>query len=240
MTGIDQLTTPQISTKDQHADNEHRNKDTACESEHLFVRIDSGSKCPESSPPPKNANVTAEMPIASDTLLEYCIGRHSLAEQHRTGVFICRDRYRAVVRIGPFQLTETWTYALVGGLLALPFTALEVWRSPESITLGAVLVGSIFAGYLIKRRGGNSTATGLRAALIGGIPTLWALTELLRTISSTPNPPWFQGVSVAMALAFGGLMLVVVAVFGALAGRFGGWLAELRGRDGVVDPRSRT
>ncbi|WP_338742275.1 DUF5518 domain-containing protein [Haloplanus salilacus] len=145
-----------------------------------------------------------------------------------------------MVRIGPLQLSETWTYALVGGLLALPFTALEVWRSPENITLGAVVAGSVFAGYLIKRRGGNSTATGLRAALIGGIPALWALNELLWAVSSIPNPPWFQAVSVGMALAFGGLILLVVAVSGALAGRFGGWLAERRGRDGVADPRSRT
>ncbi|AXG08139.1 hypothetical protein DU500_12300 [Haloplanus rubicundus] len=155
-------------------------------------------------------------------------------------MFIWSDRYPDVVRIGPLQLTETWTYALVGGLLALPFTALEVWRSPENIALGAVLVGSVLAGYLIKRRGGNSTATGIRAALIGGIPALWALTDLLRAISNIPNPPWFQAVSVGMALAFGGLMSVMVAVSGALAGRFGGWLAERSGHDGVADPRSRT
>jgi hypothetical protein len=145
-----------------------------------------------------------------------------------------------VVRVGLLELTETWTYALVGGLLALPFTALDVWRSPEHIPLGAILVGSVFAGYLIKRRGGNSTATGVRAALIGGIPSLWALNELLWGTSNIPNPPWFQAVSVAMALAFGGLVLLAVALSGALAGRFGGWLAERRGRDGVADPRSRT
>jgi len=145
-----------------------------------------------------------------------------------------------VVQIGPLQLTETWTYALGGGLLALPFTALNAWRSPERITLGAVVVGSVFAGYLIRRRGGNSTATGLRAALIGGIPALWALRELLLAVTDIPNPQWFQAVSIAMALAFGGLMVVVVAGSGALAGRFGGWLAERRGRDGVTDPQSRT
>ena len=138
-----------------------------------------------------------------------------------------------MARIGPLQLTETWTYALVGGLLALPFTAYEVWRSPTDVTLGAVLVGSVFAGYLIKRRGGNSTATGLRAGVIGGIPALWALNELLRTITNVPNPPWFQAVSVAMALAFGGLVLGTVAVFGAVGGRLGGWLAERRGHDGT-------
>jgi hypothetical protein len=138
-----------------------------------------------------------------------------------------------MARIGPLQLTETWTYALVGGLLALPFTAYEVWRSPTDVTLGAVVVGSVFAGYLIKRRGGNSTATGLRAGVIGGIPVLWALNELLRTITNVPNPPWFQAVSVAMALAFGGLVLGTVAVFGAVSGRLGGWLAERRGHDGA-------
>ena len=165
---------------------------------------------------------------------------HFLTEQHRDGIFVRGSGYSGVVQIGPLQLTETWTYALVGGLLALPFTALDVWRSPENITLGAVVVGSVFAGYLIKRRGGNSTATGTRAALIGGIPVLWALNELLWTITTIPNPPWFQGISVVMALAFGSLILVVVAASGALAGRFGGWLAERRGRDGVVDPRGRT
>lgn len=69
-------------------------------------------------------------------------------------------------------MTETWKYALIGGLVALPFTALEAWQSPENISLGMIVVGSVIAGYLIKRRGGNSTATGLRAALIGGFPAL--------------------------------------------------------------------
>jgi hypothetical protein len=88
-------------------------------------------------------------------------------------------------------LTDTWTYALVGGLLALPFTALDVWRSPETVPVGAVVVGSVFAGYLIKRRDGNSTTTGFRAGLIGGMPILWALSELLQAITNIPNPPWF-------------------------------------------------
>jgi hypothetical protein len=146
------------------------------------------------------------------------------------------SRYSDMVRIGPLQLTETWTYALVGGLLAVPFTALEAWRSPENVTLGMVVLGSVFAGYLIKRRSGNSTATGVRAALIGGLPLLWALGDLLWSVANISNPLWFQAASVGMALAFGGAMLVVVAVFGALAGRFGGWLAERRGQGGGANP----
>ena len=140
-----------------------------------------------------------------------------------------------MARIGPFQLTETWKYALTGGLLALPFTALEAWRSPENMALGMVVLGSMFAGYLIKRRGGNSTATGSRAALIGGLPLLWALGGLLWSVPNIPNPLWFQAVGVGMILAFGGVMLVVVAVSGALAGRFGGWLAERRGHSSATN-----
>lgn len=140
-----------------------------------------------------------------------------------------------MARIGPLQLTESWKYALIGGLLALPFTALEVWRSPENIVLEMFVVGSVLAGYLVKRRGGNSTVTGLRAALIGGFPALWILPEMLSMIANIPNPLWFQAVSIGMALAFGGLALALLAVLGALAGRFGGWVAEWRGRSGVAN-----
>ena len=92
-----------------------------------------------------------------------------------------------MARIGPLQLTETWKYPLIGGLLTLPFTVLQAWRSPEIMAVGMVVLGSMLAGYLIKRRGGNSTATGLRAALIGGLPTVWALVELLWAVPNIPN-----------------------------------------------------
>jgi hypothetical protein len=132
-------------------------------------------------------------------------------------------------------VSASWTYALVGGVCALPFTALEVWRSPERVVLEMVVVGSVLAGYLVKRRGGNSTVTGQRAALIGGFPVLWTLPELLSTVVNLPNPPWFQAVSIVLALGFGVLAVALVAVLGALAGRFGGWLAERRGHSGVAN-----
>jgi hypothetical protein len=100
-----------------------------------------------------------------------------------------------------------------------------------------VVVGSAIAGYLIKRRGGNSTATGLRAALIGGFPSIWSLSELIWAVPTIPNPPWFQAVGVAMILVVGGIILAVVALFGVIAGRFGGWLAKRRGHGGTTDTR---
>lgn len=134
-----------------------------------------------------------------------------------------------MVRIGPLQLTETWKYALVGGLLALPFSILQAWRATENVSLGMVVVGSVVAGYLIKRRGGNSTATGLRAALVGGVPAVWPLSELLWAVPTIPNPLWFRTLSIGLTLAAWGALLAFVALFGALSGRFGGWLAEQRG-----------
>lgn len=140
-----------------------------------------------------------------------------------------------MAQVSPLQLTEMWKCALIGGLPTVPFTALEAWRSPENMTLGVVLLGSVLAGYLIKRRGGNSTVTGLRAALIGGLPLLWALGGLLWSVPNTLNPLWFQVAGVGMALAFGVVVLTVVAVSGAFAGRLGGWLAERRSHGGVTN-----
>lgn len=140
-----------------------------------------------------------------------------------------------MVQVSSYQLNDVWEFALIGGLLAVPFTAFEAWQSPENMKIGMVLFGSVLAGYLIKRHGGNSTETGLRAALIGGLPLLWALGDLLWSVANIPNPLWFQAASVGMTLAFGGIMLAVVATFGAFAGRVGGWLAERRGHNGATN-----
>ncbi|WP_424000656.1 DUF5518 domain-containing protein [Haloarcula salina] len=130
--------------------------------------------------------------------------------------------------------SDTWTYALLGGLLAAPFTALEVIQSSGTIRFNMVLVGGALAGYLVKRRGGNSTATGLRAGLIGGLPALWGVAEFVWSIPSVPNPLWFQAVGVAMGLAIGMIAMLLPALGGALAGRLGGWLAERRGHGGAT------
>ncbi|MFC6974492.1 DUF5518 domain-containing protein [Halomicroarcula sp. GCM10025709] len=136
------------------------------------------------------------------------------------------------------DISKTWKYALLGGLLALPFTAFEAWQSPENMTLEMFLIGSALAGYLVKRRGGNSTATGVRAALIGGLPSLLVVGELLLTIPTISNPLWFGVVSIAMVLALGVVIMAAVAVFGGLAGWFGGWLAERRGHGGSANTLS--
>jgi len=130
-------------------------------------------------------------------------------------------------------ISDTWKYAVLGGLPALPFAVLEVWRSADTMTFEIFLLGSALSGYLIKRHGGNSTATGLRAALVGGSPALWVLVDLFRTLPAGPSPLWFRIVSTVLLLGLGVVIVVVLAVLGALAGRCGGWLAERRGHGGA-------
>ena len=133
------------------------------------------------------------------------------------------------------NISKTWKYALIGGLFALPFTVFDAWQSTESVTLEMVLLSSALAGYLVKRRGGNSTATGFRAGLVGSLPSLWGLGEFLLTVPTIANPLWFQTLSMVLILVVGGFLLAIVAVFGGLAGRFGGWLAERRGHGGSAN-----
>lgn len=42
---------------------------------------------------------------------------------------------KTTVTIPCIDISKTWKYALLGGLLALPFTAFEAWQSPENVTL---------------------------------------------------------------------------------------------------------
>jgi len=131
-----------------------------------------------------------------------------------------------------FELSKTWKCALIGGLVPALFTVSEVLESSD-ITFHGLFLGGVVAGYLVKRHGGTGTAAGIRAGLIGGIPALWSLRELLVAIPTIPNPLWFQVVGVGLALVAGVLLLVLPMVVGGLAGRFGGWLAERQGHPRV-------
>ncbi|MHC3378829.1 DUF5518 domain-containing protein [Haloarcula sp. H-GB5] len=132
-----------------------------------------------------------------------------------------------------FKLSKTWRCALIGGLVPAAFTLVDVLRSGSDITFQGLFLGGVIAGYLVKRHGGTGTAAGVRAGLIGGIPALWSLKELVVAIPTIPNPLWFRTVGVGMALAVGVFLLVFPVVVGGLAGRYGGWLAERQGHPKV-------
>ncbi|AAV46973.1 DUF5518 domain-containing protein [Haloarcula marismortui] len=132
-----------------------------------------------------------------------------------------------------FELSKTWKCALIGGVIPAAFTVVDVLRSASNITFQGLFLGGVVAGYLVKRHGGVGTAAGIRAGLIGGVPALWSLKELLVAIPTIPNPLWFRVVGVGLALVVGVLLLGLPMAVGGLAGRFGGWLAEQQGHPRV-------
>ena len=133
-------------------------------------------------------------------------------------------------RIGPrTALSETWRYALLGGLAALPFVAASYWQTGSHISLNAVFWGGLLAGYLVKRRGTESSPVGLRAGVVGSLPALWFVADGVSLVREFSQPVWF---SAAQSVALLGLAIFTVllgAFVGALGGRLGGWLAEQTG-----------
>lgn len=119
-------------------------------------------------------------------------------------------------------------YALLGGLVAAPFTAMSYWGSGTEVSLGAVFWGGLLAGYLVKRRGGTGTAVGFDAGVVGATPGLWLLVEEFVLGRPLTDPSTFA----QMAL-LGGLLAPILLALGGLTGgvggRLGGWLAERGG-----------
>jgi hypothetical protein len=135
-----------------------------------------------------------------------------------------------VTRVG--SLPETWRYALLGGLVALPGTTFLYWQSSNELSLGPVLLGGLVAGYLY---GGEACRqVGIRVGLIGGLPALWMLVDALAIVPGVGGPAWFRavagGMGVAAVVLFTLLAFVLAAVRGAVGVAMGGWLSKKTGR----------
>jgi hypothetical protein len=95
-----------------------------------------------------------------------------------------------------------------------------------------VFLGGLLAGSLARRRTGSARGVGPRAGLVGGLPTLRLLGEVLAAASALSGPPWFVATGLVMTI---GCLLVVLfgftALVGALGGRAGGWVAARSGRE---------
>ncbi|WP_255195939.1 DUF5518 domain-containing protein [Halorarius litoreus] len=126
------------------------------------------------------------------------------------------------------SLPDTWRYALVGGLVSIPFTAASYLETGSELSLSAVLVGGFLAGYLAECRTGTSTGVGVRAGVVGALPALWLLVDMLETVGSLSNPLWFSAALVALALAVTGLAFVLGGLGGELGAMVGSWAAGTR------------
>jgi len=127
------------------------------------------------------------------------------------------------------QISQQWQYALIFGVLALPFTALSYWQTGSELSLSPVFLGSVLAGYLTTRRTGTGRGVGARVGLVGGLPVLWVLFDLLQAASALAGPSWFVAsvtlLTVGVTIGFG---FGLAAFIGEIGGRIGGWVASKR------------
>lgn len=134
------------------------------------------------------------------------------------------------IDIPPQSIGDKWKYAIIGGLASIPFTTVSYWQSGSEVSLAPVFFGGLLAGYLAKRRLGEGCGVGAQAGLVGGLPVLWMLIDVLPFIVGLPNPAWFAVVSVVAAFGTAILGFGLTALFGEVGGRVGGWLSARGGR----------
>jgi hypothetical protein len=141
-----------------------------------------------------------------------------------------------VVRIGPLYLrvTEAWKYALIGGIASLPLTIGLYWQSGmgSELSLNMVFFGGLFAGYLASAAATETdgSSVGFRAGIVGGMPGLWLLVDLLEAAITWGSPLWFRVVAVSMlTIGFTTVLLGFAGLVGLLGAKVGGWLARKTG-----------
>lgn len=141
-----------------------------------------------------------------------------------------------MVDVGPpsLHVTETWTYALIGGVASLPFTVGSYWLSGmgSEISLNMVFFGGLVAGYLASAAATEADLShvGFRAGVVGGLPGLWLLVDLLEAAVTWGSPLWFRIVAISLlVVGFTTALLGFAGIVGFLGSKVGGWLATKTG-----------
>lgn len=143
-----------------------------------------------------------------------------------------------MTRTGPLhlRLNETWTAALIGGGLSIPATLGGLWLSgtESELVLDAVFFGGLLAGVLATRWTDSSgSAAGFRAGLIGGLPGVVLLSEMVYAAGALEGPLWFQVIALVGTVGTVTLVLFVVSgIAGWTGGRVGNWAAQKLGFEG--------
>jgi hypothetical protein len=130
---------------------------------------------------------------------------------------------------------DQWRYALVGGLASLPFTTLSYWQTGSELSLNALVFGGILAGYLTVRADCTPTGVGAKVGVIGGLPVLWVVFDIVAATAGLAGPAWFLTSATLLTGGFvigvGALGFGLAALVGELGSRIGAWLASNRPGD---------
>lgn len=128
-------------------------------------------------------------------------------------------------RPGP---SNSWRYALVGGLGSIPLTLGLYWLSGmgNELSLNMVLVGGLVAGYLAKRGSADIDRSGFLAGVVGALPGLWLLFDTAVAAVGVAKPVPLQAVAIVLMVGISALILVVGGIAGLIGAKVGAWLAS--------------
>jgi hypothetical protein len=102
----------------------------------------------------------------------------------------------------------------------------------SEFSLSMVFYGGMLAGYLAGAAATetSSSSVGFRAGVVGGLPGLWLVGELLVAALTWASPLWFRVAAVSLlGGGFTALMLGFAGLVGLVGAKLGGWLAAKTG-----------
>ena len=124
-----------------------------------------------------------------------------------------------------------WKYAIVGGLLALPFTIAMALQTPTELSLGPVFGAGLVAGYLYDGRRSERSSVGARAGAMSALPALWLVVDAVPfVLLETGSPLWFRALSTVFAIGITALAIVFAAAVAIVGARVGDWVSSKAGR----------
>lgn len=131
---------------------------------------------------------------------------------------------------GLSSITENRRYSLPGGVLAAIFVALSYGDSTSSLSLGAVFFVGIIVGFLSKRHYGSGKGAGALTGLIGAVPVVWILGQMLTATSGLSGPAWFTAAGTLLIVFFifciGVFSFALSALIGEVGARIGDTITQ--------------
>lgn len=126
----------------------------------------------------------------------------------------------------PVLSDETWKYAIIIGLASTPFTTIRYWRSLNGYShpVVPVLFAGLLGGALAHRREMDERRLGVRIGVVGALPALWPVLDLLVFIFGLTQPRWFRVIQIMLLVVFIVLLAGLFGLVGMVGAILGNWL----------------
>lgn len=133
----------------------------------------------------------------------------------------------SVPAVRSLRTNPTALAAILGGTLALVLLIDQgaVGESGAFDSLDVVFAGSLLAGFLARRYGGNSLSAGVGSVCIALLDMFLSVLIPIRYFIETYGLLGY-GMGAAIAVLFGIFIFAISALIGSLGGGIGGWVGK--------------